>query len=135
MQGGLNLGEAQYGWVMALYGLGATVASLAVGAAGKRIPRTLFILIGAVLTSLAILPGGRGHTCAADGLMAGWPVWVKTGSICRRKHYWLNVPTRAHKGVYTAHTLLGVTCGGPSPIRWQVCLAHKLATMRFCTVG
>lgn len=57
VQGGLNLGEAQYGWVMALYGLGATVASLAVGAAGRRVPRTTFILAGALLTSLAILPG------------------------------------------------------------------------------
>jgi NRE family putative nickel resistance protein-like MFS transporter len=39
VQGGLNLGEAEYGWVMALYGLGATLASFVVVAAGQRVPR------------------------------------------------------------------------------------------------
>lgn len=83
VQGGLNLGETQYGWVMALYGLGATVASLVVGAAGKRVPRTLFILIGAVLTSLAILPG---DVAALAPLMA---LWLVAGV----GQNWVNLPT------------------------------------------
>ena len=53
----LHLGDASYGWVMAAYGLGATLASLVVGAYGKRVPRTTFVLLGALVTSLAILPG------------------------------------------------------------------------------
>ena len=103
VQGGLNLGEAEYGWVMALYGLGATVASLAVGAAGKRVPRTLFILIGAVLTSLAILPG---DVAALAPLMA---LWLVAGV----GQNWVNLPTetllaertdeRAQGRVYGAH--------------------------------
>ncbi len=57
IQGDLKLSEATYGWVMAAYGLGATLASLVVGVVGKRWPRTRFILIGALVTSLAVLPG------------------------------------------------------------------------------
>ena len=69
VEGGLNLGEAQYGWVMAAYGLGAAAASLAVGAAGKRFPLTRFIAVGALVTSLAILPG---DLVPLGGLMAFW---------------------------------------------------------------
>jgi NRE family putative nickel resistance protein-like MFS transporter len=83
VQGGLNLGEAPYGWVMALYGLGATVASLVVGAAGKRVPRTTFILIGALLTSLAILPG---DAVSLAPLMA---LWLVAGV----GQNWVNLPT------------------------------------------
>lgn len=83
VQGGLNLGEAQYGGVMALYGLGATVASLAVGSAGKRIPRTTFILIGALLTSLAILPG---DVVTLAPLMV---LWLVAGV----GQNWVNLPT------------------------------------------
>ncbi|WP_244944485.1 MFS transporter [Deinococcus metallilatus] len=83
VQGGLNLGEAQYGWVMALYGLGATVASLAVGAAGRRVPRTTFILAGALLTSLAILPGD------VVGLAPLMILWLVAGV----GQNWVNLPT------------------------------------------
>ena len=83
VQGGLNLGEVEYGWIMALYGLGATLASFAVGAAGKRIPRTLFILMGAGLTSIAILPG---DVVAFAPLMA---LWLVAGV----GQNWVNLPT------------------------------------------
>ncbi|WP_216328962.1 MFS transporter [Deinococcus aestuarii] len=83
VQGGLNLGEAQYGWVMALYGLGATVASLAVGAVGRRVPRTTFILAGALLTSLAILPGD------GVGLAPLMILWLVAGV----GQNWVNLPT------------------------------------------
>lgn len=70
VEGGLNLGEAEYGWVMALYGLGATLASFAVAAAGKRVPQTTFILIDAPLTALRAgcmeltLPGVTSGGCS-----------------------------------------------------------------------
>jgi NRE family putative nickel resistance protein-like MFS transporter len=57
IQGDLQLSEATYGWVMAAYGLGATLASLMVGLVGRRWPRTRFILLGGLITSVAILPG------------------------------------------------------------------------------
>lgn len=83
VQGGLNLGEAEYGWVMALYGLGATVASFVVGGVGQRVPRTFFILVGALLTSLAILPG---DVVALTPLMT---LWLVAGV----GQNWVNLPT------------------------------------------
>lgn len=103
VQGGLRLGEAEYGWVMALYGLGAALASFAVGAAGRRVPRTMFILIGALLTSLAVLPG---DIVALAPLMA---LWLVAGV----GQNWVNLPTetllaerteeQAQGRVYGAH--------------------------------
>ena len=55
VQHGLNLSEAHFGWAMAAYGLGATVASLAVGQL-VRVPLVRWIAIGAALTTLAVLP-------------------------------------------------------------------------------
>ena len=83
VQGGLNFGEAEYGWVMALYGLGATIASFAVGATGKRVPRILFILLGACLTSIAILPGD------AVSLVPLLALWLVAGV----GQNWVNLPT------------------------------------------
>jgi MFS transporter, NRE family, putaive nickel resistance protein len=103
VQGGLNLGEAEYGWVMALYGLGATLASFVVGAAGQRVPRTTFILVGALLTSLAVLPG---DVVSLAPLMA---LWLVAGV----GQNWVNLPTetllaerteeQAQGRVYGAH--------------------------------
>ena len=103
IEGGLGLGEAQYGWVMAAYGLGAAAASLAVGAAGKRVPLTRFIALGALLTSLAILPG---NLVPLGGLMACW-------LLAGVGQNWVNLPTetllaeRTEEGaqgrVYGAH--------------------------------
>lgn len=83
IEGGLHLGEAQYGWVMAAYGLGATLASLAVGAAGKRIPLARFIALGALVTSLAILPG---DVLPLGGMMLFW-------LLAGVGQNWVNLPT------------------------------------------
>nr|WP_246581130.1 MFS transporter [Deinococcus aestuarii] len=83
IEGGLQLGEAQYGWVMAAYGLGATLASLAVGAAGKRIPLTRFIALGALVTGAAILPG---DLLPLGGLMLFW-------LLAGVGQNWVNLPT------------------------------------------
>jgi len=83
VKGGLGLGDAHFGLVMAAYGAGATAASLLVGAAGKRLPRTHFIVAGALLTSLAVLP--------ADlvGFGALLPLWLLAGA----GQNWVNLPT------------------------------------------
>ncbi len=83
VKGGLGFGDAEYGWVMALYGLGATLASLVVGGIGRRIPRTLFIFIGALLSSLAILPGD------VAGLAPLMAFWLLAGV----GQNWVNLPT------------------------------------------
>jgi NRE family putative nickel resistance protein-like MFS transporter len=103
VKGGLGLGDAEYGWVMALYGLGAAAASLAFGAAGRRVPRTVVILAGAAVTSVALLPADAAPLAP---LMA---LWVLAGV----GQNWVNLPTetllaerteeRAQGRVYGAH--------------------------------
>ncbi|WP_171029499.1 MFS transporter [Deinococcus metallilatus] len=83
VEGGLNLGEAQYGWVMAAYGLGATLASLAVGAVGRRVPLPRFITLGALVTSLAMLPG---DLLPLGGLVLFW-------LLAGVGQNWVNLPT------------------------------------------
>lgn len=83
VEGGLHLGEAQYGWVMAAYGLGAALASLVVGFAGQHIALTRFIGLGALVTSLAILPG---NVLPLAGLMGGW-------LLAGVGQNWVNLPT------------------------------------------
>ena len=56
VQGTLNLGKVEYGWVMAAFGIGATLASVAFGNFNQRLERTTFIAIGATLITVALLP-------------------------------------------------------------------------------
>jgi NRE family putative nickel resistance protein-like MFS transporter len=56
VQGTLNLGSVQYGWVMGAFGIGATLAAAAVGSLGERWARTQIILLGASLITIALLP-------------------------------------------------------------------------------
>ncbi|WP_126148367.1 MFS transporter [Synechococcus elongatus] len=59
VQGILNLGKAEYGWVMAAFGIGATITSLILGSLQHRISLTNLITCGAVLISLALLPANQ----------------------------------------------------------------------------
>ncbi len=56
VQGTLKLGNIEYGWVMATFGIGATVGSVIVGAIAKKWERATLAFCGAVLITLAILP-------------------------------------------------------------------------------
>ncbi len=56
VQGILKLGSVQYGWIMAAFGVGATIAAAASGSLGQRWPRTGIILLGATLMTIALLP-------------------------------------------------------------------------------
>lgn len=69
VRGQLHLSEARYGWVMAAFGIGATAAALLAGALTKRLAQTTFIILGAVLTSLAVLPANH---AGLWGLMGLW---------------------------------------------------------------
>ena len=103
VRGQLHLPEAQYGWVMAAFGVGATAAALLVGVLTKRIKHTTFVIIGAALTSLAVLPGNH---------VSLWPLmglWLLAGA----GQNWVNLSTQtliaeqtdeSHQGrVYGAH--------------------------------
>ena len=74
VRGQLHLPEARYGWVMAAFGIGATAAALLAGALTKRIAQTTFVILGAVLTSLAVLPANH----AGLGLLMG--LWLLAGA-------------------------------------------------------
>lgn len=56
VRGTLGLGNQQYGWVMAAFGIGATLASVAFGALNQRLGRITFVVIGATLITVALLP-------------------------------------------------------------------------------
>ena len=56
VQGTLKLSSIEYGWVMATFGIGATIAAVIVGAINKKWKRTTVVLFGAVLITSAILP-------------------------------------------------------------------------------
>ena len=59
VEGTLKLGNVQYGWVMAAFGIGATLCALLVSALDRRLRRTTFVLIGATLITLALLPASK----------------------------------------------------------------------------
>ena len=103
VRGQLHRPEAQYGWVMAAFGVGATVAALLVGVLTKRIRHTTFVVVGAALTSLAVLPANH----VGLGVLMG--LWLLAGA----GQNWVNLSTQtliaeqtdeAHQGrVYGAH--------------------------------
>lgn len=101
IEGGLGLGETQFGWVMAAYGLGAAVASIAVSKAGNHIPLTRFIAIGALLTSLAILPG---NLLPLGGIMGFW-------LLAGVGQNWVNLPTETLLAERTEETAQGRVYG------------------------
>jgi MFS transporter, NRE family, putaive nickel resistance protein len=69
VQGILQLGKAEYSWVMAALGLGATLAAVGLGNAAKKLPQTLYISWGAALVTLALLPA---NLASLGGLMLLW---------------------------------------------------------------
>jgi MFS transporter, NRE family, putaive nickel resistance protein len=85
IKGSLGLGNLEYGWVMAAFGVGATLAALAVGALEKRLPRTRFALLGALVTTLAVLPANL------VGFMPLLALWLLAGA----GQNWVNLPTQA----------------------------------------
>lgn len=84
VKGSLNLGDTQYGWVMVAFGVGATLAALAAGALDKKLSRTTFVLLGAIVTTLAILPA---DFVSFALLML---LWLAAGA----GQNWVNLPTQ-----------------------------------------
>jgi predicted MFS family arabinose efflux permease len=84
VRGSLALNDVAYGWVMVAFGVGATLAALAAGALEKRLPRTRFVLLGAVVTTLAVIPA---NFVPFAPLLALWLV-VGAGQN------WVNLPTQ-----------------------------------------
>jgi MFS transporter, NRE family, putaive nickel resistance protein len=85
VKGGLGLSDLEYGWVMSAFGIGATGAALLVGVLERRLPRTTFLLLGALVTTLAVLPANFA------GVVALLPLWFLAGA----GQNWVNLPTQA----------------------------------------
>ncbi len=56
VKGTLKLGDVEYGWVMGAFGIGATLSAVAFGAISQRFRRITFVLFGAILITLSLLP-------------------------------------------------------------------------------
>lgn len=84
VRGQLEQGEVAYGWVMAIFGVGATLAALAAGALDRQVPRIRLVLMGAVLTTVAILPA---NWVALAPLMVLW-------FVAGVGQNWVNLPTQ-----------------------------------------
>jgi NRE family putative nickel resistance protein-like MFS transporter len=80
----LQLGKLEYGWVMAAFGIGATLASVALGHQPRSWRKTTLTLVGAALMAIVLLPVNRINL---GGLMVLW-VLAGVGQIL------VNVPTQ-----------------------------------------
>lgn len=84
VRGQLELGDLEYGWGMAAFGVGATLAALAVGTLEGRLPRTTFVLLGALVSTLAVLPA---NFVPFIPLLL---LWILAGA----GQNWVNLPTQ-----------------------------------------
>lgn len=85
VRGNLGLGNVEYGVVMAAFGIGATLAALASGALEGRVSRPRFLLIGAFVTTLAVIPANL------VGFAPLLILWLVAGA----GQNWVNLPTQA----------------------------------------
>jgi MFS transporter, NRE family, putaive nickel resistance protein len=101
VKGGLGLDDLAYGWVMAGFGAGATLAALALGALDARVPRTTFLGVGALAISLSVLP--------ADfvGVVPLAALWFVAGIGTN----WVNLPMLTLLAERTPHRLQGRVYG------------------------
>lgn len=103
VQGALQLGKVEYGWVMASFGIGATLASLVFGNFNQRLPRTTFIAIGAALITIALLPA---NFASLIPLLLLWLVAGAGQSLVNLPTQTLiadRIPTSIQGRVYGAH--------------------------------
>jgi NRE family putative nickel resistance protein-like MFS transporter len=71
VQGTLELGKLEYGWVMGAFGIGATLASVGLGTFNQKQKKTILTSIGAILITLALLPA---NFVNLGGLLLLWSV-------------------------------------------------------------
>lgn len=71
VQGTLQLGKLEYGWVIAAFGMGATLASIGLGTVNPGQKQTVLTSLGAALITLALLPA---NWVDLGGLLLLWAV-------------------------------------------------------------
>jgi MFS transporter, NRE family, putaive nickel resistance protein len=85
VQGTLHFGKIEYGWVMAAFGIGATLAAIGLGNFQQKISPLLWTSIGAMLITIALLPA---NFINLGGLLVLWAI-AGIGQTL------VNVPTQA----------------------------------------
>jgi MFS transporter, NRE family, putaive nickel resistance protein len=118
LKGELHQGDVQYGWVMGAFGIGATLAALAMGTLDKKLTRTNVILLGAVLTTFALLPA---NAVSFAPLLC---LWLVAGA----GQNWVNLPTQTLIAERTPSAIQGSVYGAHfawSHLWWA--LAYPLA--------
>jgi len=71
VQGTLHFGKIEYGWVMAAFGIGATLASIGLGNFHQKISPVLITSVGTVLITIALLPA---NLVNLNGLLLLWAI-------------------------------------------------------------
>ncbi len=71
VQGILHFGKIEYGWAMAAFGIGATLASIGLGNFSQKFSPILLTSIGAILITLALLPA---NFVNLGGLLVLWAI-------------------------------------------------------------
>ncbi len=71
VQGALHFGKIEYGWAMAAFGMGATLASLGLGNSPQKIKPVLLVSIGAALMTVAV---GPADIVNLGGLLVLWTI-------------------------------------------------------------
>ncbi len=103
VQGTLNLGKAEYGWVMATFGIGATLASLLFGNFNQRLERTTFVAVGALLITASLSPAS---TATLALLIVLWAIAGAGQSLVNLLTQTLiadRIPANVQGRVYGAH--------------------------------
>lgn len=84
VEGVLQQNSVQYGWVMAAFGLGATIAAVSLGLLQRPFNSLICIGVGAVLMTVMLLPADRAS------LFLLMVLWLLAGL----GESWINVPTQ-----------------------------------------
>ncbi len=84
VQGELHLSSVHYGWVMAAFGTGATLAALIFGAYGQKQSYQTFLGLGGILITVALLPANY----------VGWLPLIGLWLLAGMGESWINVPTQ-----------------------------------------
>lgn len=103
VKGILKLGNIQYGWVMAAFGIGATLSAVIFGSISQRLARTTWILLGAILITLSLIPANFASLAV---LMLLWLVAGAGQNYVNLPTQTLiadRIPSEAQGRVYGAH--------------------------------
>ncbi|MBW4552626.1 MAG: MFS transporter [Aphanocapsa sp. GSE-SYN-MK-11-07L] len=84
VEGELHLSSVHYGWVMAAFGIGATLAALIFGAYGQKQSYLSFLGLGGILITVALLPANY----------VGWLPLLGLWLLAGMGESWINVPTQ-----------------------------------------